>query len=218
MERAIEETNGRAVLYFSDALSADPRYADVTFWGLNDFEMVGTYELRESGGDWLFRSCQPFINPSVTVLRRDAYLGVGGSENRLARRSDTHLFFKIGTAGPVCAVAGAAAIVTQDDPTSITMTIPPGDETYLNCTVWLYDDLLRNGQFSGAERRILRQRLADGYWDIATHSGIRSPIVAFFNATRALRHDPTLLPKRVGNRIRRRELRFTGRATYASLE
>jgi glycosyltransferase involved in cell wall biosynthesis len=215
MERAIEATDGRAVLYFSDALTRDPDYAGVTFWDLQNFKIEGTHEFRLSGEDWLFSPSQPWLNPSVTLVRRDAYLAVGGSETRLVRRGDTHLFFKVGISGPICAVAGHAAILspTLEDPDSITSTFPDGGEAYLECTVWLYTDLLRRRQFTKAQRRILRRRLGDGYWGLARQQGVRAPRRALISLTRAVRHDPALVPKRLWNRIPRgvlgNPLRFT---------
>jgi glycosyltransferase involved in cell wall biosynthesis len=206
MERAIEATNGEAVLYFSDALSGDSRYAGLTFWELHGFEIEGAHETRSNGEDWLFNPFQPIINPSVALIKRDTYLAVGGSEPRLARRGDTHLFFKIGMAGPVCAVAGAAATVTQDDPSSITRTFPPGDITYLDCTVWLYDDLLRRHEFRPAQRRVLKRRLADGYWELAKHRGARTPIERLDNLRLAVRNYPGLLPTRLIGRMRRSKI------------
>jgi len=202
MERAIEATDGQGVLYFSDALSGDPRYAGLTFWGLTGFESEAPHELR-ANADWLFASRHPIINFSVCLMRRDAYLAVGGAESRLTRRVDTHLFFKLGLSGPVCAVAGPAAILMTDDPASVTSVHPEGGETYLDCTVWLYDDLLRRTGLTRTQRRVLRRRLADGYWDLARLRGIRAPRETLASLALAARHDPMMLTKRLGKGIRR---------------
>jgi hypothetical protein len=216
MEQAIEATNGRAVLYFSD-LQLGPHYPTDTAWEPCGFEIEGTHKLCDDAGDWLFGPRQPMLIPA-SLVRRDAYLAVGGSESRLICRGDTHLFFKIGMAGPLCAVAGFAGHATRHDPTSVQTTAGPGAETYLNCTVWLYGDLLRSGKFTGAQRGVLSRRLGDGYWDLAKHQGARAPASALLSLARATRHDPALLPKRLSNRIRRIELGIPRRSTNASVE
>ena len=216
IERAIEATEGQAVLYFSDALSGDPRYAGLTFWGINRFAFEAPHELSASSGDWLFGGLHPIINFSVSVIRRDAYLAVGGADSSLVRRVDTHLFFKLAACGRMCAVAGPAATLTADDPASVTSSTPDGGETYLNCTVWLYDDLLQRGEFTPAQRRVLRQRLADGYWDLARLRGIRAPIGALLNFAQATRYAPTMFPKRLSNRARRLGRGATQRSASAS--
>ncbi len=207
MECAIVATQGRAVLYFSDVL-VESHYPGDTFWSVCDFQIEGAHELRADSCEWLFRARQPMLIPAST-MRRDAYLAVGGSEPRLVRRGDTHLFFKIGMAGPCCAVAGYAGSLTRDDLTSVSTVFPAGDATYLECSIWLYHDLLDRPRFSSRQRRILGRRLAAGYWDVAKQKGLTAPFGAVVNAGRATRHDPAILLKRSRNRIRHFDLGIT---------
>ena len=143
------------------------------------------------------------MHVNSTVIRRDVYLAVGGSYPGLVRRGDTHLFFKLGLAGSVCAVAGMAGEQTRDDAQSIVMNIPIDHESYIDCTITLYRDLLRTTSLTKTQRRVLAQRLADGYWERVKLKGGRAPLDALLNAGRAMRRDPAILPKRVSSRMRR---------------
>ena len=201
MEQAIEATNGEAVLYFSD-LRLGSNYSTATVWEPSGFAIDGPYELRVDGCDWLFGPLQPMLIPA-SVVRRDAYLGVGGSDTRFVCRGDTHLFFKIGMAGPVCAVAGFAGEVTHDDRASITATFDPGLDSYLQCTLWLYNDLLQDPRLTRAQRAVVRRRIAAAYWGFAKQRGLRKPVRAARSVLRATRYEPTLLPKRLWSRTRR---------------
>ena len=201
MEDAIVATGGEAVVYFSDLRTAGDRSGD-TYWDLAGLRIDGPYELRRDPTAWIFGRVQP-MHVDSTVIRRDVYLAVRGSDPRLVRRGDTHLFFKLGLAGAVCAVAGEAGHQTRDDAGSIVMNIPPGHESYIDCTIALYRDLLRLTGLSHAQRRVLAHRLADGYWELVKLKGSEAPLDALVNAGRAMRRDPAILPKRVSNRLRR---------------
>ena len=161
--------------------------------------------VRASGNDptdWIFGPVQP-MHVNSTVIRRDVYLAVRGSDPRLVRRGDTHLFFKLGLAGAVCAVAGVAGEQTRDDAESIVMNIPPDHESYVDCTIILYRDLLRVPGLTRTQRRVLAQRLADGYWERVKRQAGKAPLDALLNAGRAMRRDPAIVPKRMGSRMRR---------------
>jgi glycosyltransferase involved in cell wall biosynthesis len=193
MDDAIRQTEGRAWLYFSD-LRLAPLHGGQTNWALSDFRIEGDHELRIDGKQWTLLPRQPMMIPASTI-RRDAYLAVGGSEPRLERRGDTHLFFKLGLGGPVCAVAGEAGIASEDASNSLTQTLSSDETVYWTCTTWLYADLLRHAEgLSARERNDLRRRLADAHLTLARRRGIGAPAVS--HVARALRHDPMLVASR----------------------
>jgi hypothetical protein len=82
-------------------------------------------------------------------------------------REDTYLLFRLGLAGPACAVAGVGALVKADadQGSRLTVTHGPGSRSYCEHTIWLYKDLLeRNPRLDDRHREVLRRRLADAYW------------------------------------------------------
>ncbi len=201
MDDAIVATGGEAVVYFSDLRTAQDRLG-ATYWELAGMSIGGRYELRQDPTEWFFGAVQP-MHVDSTVIRREVYLAVKGSDPKLIRRGDTHLFFKLGLAGAVCAVAGLAGEQTRDDAESIVMKIPTDHESYIDCTIMLYRDLLRAPDLTRAQRSVLAQRLADGYWERVKQKAGKAPLDALLNVGRAMRRDPAIVPKRVSSRMRR---------------
>ena len=113
MERAIDATHGGAALYFSD-LRLSERRGGGTIWERSGCSIATRQEIAPDALDWLLLPRQPMMIPA-SIVRRDMYLAVGGSETHLVCRGDTHLFFKLGLAGPLCAVAGVASIGMRCD-------------------------------------------------------------------------------------------------------
>ena len=203
IEQAIRATDGAAGLYFSD-LRLSPDRGGASIWDKSSFSIDGRHELKADGFDWLLLPRQPMMIPA-SVVRRDAYLRVGGSDERFVCRGDTHLFFKLGLAGPICAVAGVGGEATSDDRSSLTKAFAGSDRIYLDCTVWLYADVLESmGRRRPEQRRIVMRRLASAYWDLSRNALARAPWRAAVHLAHALRHDPSMLPTRLRNLARRR--------------
>jgi glycosyltransferase involved in cell wall biosynthesis len=202
MDAAIAATSERAWLYFSD-MTLDSAHGGGRIWKNARFSLNGVFELRERDKQWLFAPIQPIVIPA-SVIRRDAYLSVGGSDSRLPRRGDTHVIFKLGLGGPMCAVAGVAGESTADDPNSLTQSFSDDHELYMVCTVYLYRDLLdRYPNLDPEARRILRRRLADGYFELARKAGLRLPLRAASNLVRTLETDPAVFTMRLRRGVRR---------------
>jgi hypothetical protein len=170
-------------------------------------QIDGPFELRTDPTEWILGPVQP-MHVNSMVIRRDVYVATGGSDPQLVRRGDTHLFFKLGLAGPVCAVAGSAGDHTRDDAGSIVMQYPPDHETYIDCTIWLYRDLLRTQRLTRTQRRVLGRRLADAYWQTAKRMMVAAPLKSIVSVIKAMRHDPAILPKRIHSRIGQFDLRI----------
>jgi glycosyltransferase involved in cell wall biosynthesis len=203
MDRAIAATGGRAALYFSDLELSAPR-REGTAWEWSRFSVDGDHELVDDARPWLFRDVQPMMIPA-SVFRRDAYLAAGGCDTALSCREDTHLFFKVGLAAPMCAVAGVAGLASGDSPTSLTITLSPAQEAYWRCTTFLYDDVMQigAGSLTAEQRGILTSRIADAYFMLARNSAASSPGRALHHLGDAIRTDPWVLPRRVRRRLRR---------------
>src|SRR5581483_10013670 len=164
VEAAIEQTRGEAWLYFSDLYLPRADGTTRSNWQMCEFDVSAGWQFRQDGADWVLCSRQPMMTPA-TVVRRDAYIAVGGQAENLVCREDTHLFFKLALGGPVAAVAGVAGTATADDPGRLSERYKGRDPTYWQCTRWLYRDLLgRFANLSSEQRFVLRRRLADAHW------------------------------------------------------
>ncbi|MGH2934165.1 MAG: glycosyltransferase [Gaiellaceae bacterium] len=202
INRAIAATDRAALLYFCDLRLSEQRGGQ-TIWERCGFSISGPHEFRRDALDWLLMPRQPLMIPA-SVIRRDAYLDVGGSSERLPRRSDTHLFFKIGLSGPLCAVAGIAGEATSDDRDSLSYAVTADDPAYLDCTTWLYSDLL--GRMSGRsrhERSAVSKRLAGAHWSLVRRGAI-GPASRVLHLAFAVRNEPGIIPRRLGRLIGRR--------------
>jgi glycosyltransferase involved in cell wall biosynthesis len=189
MADAIRATEGRAGLYFSDIEVAEER-GGRTLWEQCRFRIDEEYDLRLDGKEWLFMRWQPILL-QASVVSRSEYLAVGGSDDRLTRRSDTHVVFKLGLGSPMCAVAGLAGEWTARNKDSLTQIYQPDHRVYADCTVVLYDDLSTWPGLDGRSRRELRKRSAGARVWLAKEAGLRHPIAASNHLTRAALESPS---------------------------
>jgi Glycosyl transferase family 2 len=201
MTEAIAATAGSASLYFSD-LRLDPTYGGGSVWAQCGFEPNGPFELREADKEWLFASRQPIMIPA-SVVRRDDYVSVGGSDTRLKRRGDTHLIFKLGLTAAVCAVSGIAGECTAGAANSLTEVISPVHPVYLSCTILLYTDLLETFKMNRQQRNTLRRRVSASYVTRARQAGVRSPLAFVSHLSKATLYDPLWPVRRAGALTRR---------------
>ena len=197
VDAAIEATNGEGWLYFADLRLSRDRDAGGTIWHACDFEIGGDYDLRSDGREWALLPRQPMMIPA-SVIRRDAYTSVGGCAENLTCRGDTHLFFKLALAGPVCAVAGVAGEATADDPARLTEQHRTAPAIYWECTRWLYKDVLaRHPDLPVDDQDILRRRLADAYLQLGRMSLGSRPLESVSHLLRAAQIDRTLVIDRL---------------------
>lgn len=163
MASAIEQTAGRADLYFRDAVATEfPD--DVSLWTIAGFAFEGELCLAPDSTKWLMMPLQPFAI-QASVVRRESYCRVGGMWAELRSREDTHLFFVLGLGRPFCAVDGIGVEITADDDSGGRLTAAAGSGTadYELATVRLYRDVLGRFPDLPAEyRRDLDERLVDG--------------------------------------------------------
>lgn len=194
VSRAIAGAAGGADLYFTDLHLSDARGGG-TIWERCGFSIAGPYELADDPLPWLLLPRQPMMIQG-SVIRRSAYLLLGGSEEHLVRRSDTHLIFKVGLSGAVCAVDAVTGHVTSDDRRSLTFSLPDDDRVYLECTVWLYEDVrARMRERSRRQRSIVASRLADAHWKLARSASV-GPIETAAHVAGAVRRSPGIVPRR----------------------
>ena len=209
MSHAMSATDGRADIYFSDC-RVETWHGGGTFWSRANFAAEAPFELRAYDKEWLFASIQPIVITSA-AFRRGAYLAVGGSDPALPRRGDTHLIFKIGLRGPLCAVPGVGSTWTADATNSLTRQLMPDHPTYLHCTEYLYADLLRQFTLTREQRKILRLRLAGAHYGLARHGQTAWPVSRLVHLTNAIGLDPWSFWRRVGRILNRRMSAIRGR-------
>jgi glycosyltransferase involved in cell wall biosynthesis len=179
MGDAIAATGGRAHFYFADTQLSSTQGGG-GLWRRARFAIDGAHALAEDAGAWAILPRQPMMLQSSVISRR-ALEACGGLWERLVRRHDTHLFFKLALAGPACAVAGGGAEMTADDTSAVRLTVGHGGKSrvYWECTAALYADVEARAERapagSGAERAVrsaplraeLRRRRAFAHWRLA---------------------------------------------------
>lgn len=207
MADAILSTEGQAELYFADSRfppieGQPPR----TLWSLSDFEIGGDKELIEDGSDWVMRPRQP-MKLQCSVFRRALYDAVGGLDERLPTREDTHFFLRAGLGRPLCAVRdGGVAIGLEDLPGNrLTHAFPPGDPVYLEATVRLYADVLAHAKVvRSRDRAELRRRLAAARLRLAKSELRQGRLLrGGFGAVRGIVASPAVFGAMLGRRLRR---------------
>ena len=199
---AVGATAADSWLYFSD-LSEEGE----SDWRNYGFQFEGSHLVEPDAGKWATLPVQPMLT-SASVVRRDAYLAVGGQAENLTCREDTHFYFKLAFSGPVCAVAGMAGEKTQDDPHG-SLSLTTDRLTYWRCTEWLYADILeRFPDLPSSRRRILRRRLADAHLRLARLSWSGNRPAALAHLVRSVRYGPQVIaerlrhPRRVADSLR----------------
>ncbi len=198
VDAAIAATGGAADVYFTDASSTE--FGDAsTLWGIAGVEPGSEPLLVDDATAWVMLPLQPIAIQS-SVVRRSRYLDLGGMWPALRSREDTHLLFRLGLGRPMCAVPGVGVVITADDRTGARLTVAAGSGTadYDRCTVLLYRDLLdRSSGLADGDRRVLQQRLLDGYLAQAS-SALRNRDLRGVGAlANALRVAPVLATRRV---------------------
>jgi hypothetical protein len=110
--RAVAATGGRAALYFDNAEWETPEGV-TTYWKLHNYVPSGDIEFVQDARPLVYREVQPMLLP-FTMVRKDAYESVGGLWEQLWSAEDTHLFLKLGTEYPFCAVNALGGRVVSD--------------------------------------------------------------------------------------------------------
>lgn len=166
MEAAVLATKGAAGFYFADTERTEAE-GGARLWQLAGLAIQGPFELRRDGTAWVMLARQPMMLQS-SVFRRSAYLAAGGLPPELSRRHDTHLFFRLGLGGPVCAVAGVGVRMTSDDDSAVRLTTSwdGRSEVYWRCSTVLYAAAARQAPTAAARRR-LRAELATSHWRLS---------------------------------------------------
>lgn len=176
MAAAIEATEGGADFYFADARfeeNSERRDSGAaSLWSASGFRIDGMTQLAADATAWVLAHRQPMKLQS-SVFRRRLFDEVGGLDEALRTREDTHFFLKAGIGRSMCAVGqGGVAIGVEDDPANrLTLAHPPEQRVYLEATVRLYRDVLAKGPPDKAVaityRRELAHRLAVARFGLA---------------------------------------------------
>jgi hypothetical protein len=199
MVAAIHGSGARADLYFSDLLLSADQGGEL-LWKTAGFSIDGPYALREDATEWGMLPMHPMMLQTC-VIRRSAFLEVGGLPEETRMREDTHLFFKLTLGRPVCAVAGCGAEMTADEPTGgrISHRYGPGSRFYWEATVELYEDALaRNPQLAPPQVADLRRRIAVAhYWLVRRVLWDGEPLGALRHFAAGFRSDPGELGRKV---------------------
>ena len=127
---AIEETEGRADLYFDDTAAVmhthQPDGDDVhvgSLWRFAGFATKKPVTFVQDASAWVLLPVQPIMLQSSAIRTR--YLVLGGMSSRLLLRHDTHLFLCLGLGRPACAVHGVGSRMSDDGVTDGSRTGSP---------------------------------------------------------------------------------------------
>ena len=169
MTAAIESTEGRAPVYFSD-MEQTPEDGGGSLWDSIEFHIRPPHEFIDDASAWVMMDRQPTML-QCGVFRKSRYLDCGGLWKKLWLTHDTHLFLKLCLGGAACAVAGFGTIQTSDDAAQGTrLTQTHGNKTR---SYWEESALLWNDVVHFAVRQapswvgVARRRSADARWRIA---------------------------------------------------
>lgn len=204
-ERAIAATAGVAGFYFGDvtrtALEGNRR-----LWDLCDLRIESPHALLPDASEWVMMSRQPMMLQASTFDRK-RFLAHGGLREDLTRRHDTHLFLVLGLGAPACAVGDAGARMTADDDTGTRLIDSHDDRsrTYWECTVALYEDVLRRCPLRPGDRAEIQRRLSFAHLRLGriamSHGG---PAVVAREFAAGVRASPAAFARAVGEGVRRR--------------
>lgn len=170
MANAIGQTNGDARFYFGDTQQPKEKGGG-SRWKAVGFMAPSPFQLNPRGADWVLINPQPMMLQS-TVFNKAAYQLVGGFLPALRYRDDTHLFFRLGLDGPICAVPGISTQMTSDDvPTNrLSLTYDQKLEGTLMHII-LFEDLIEKlPDLPIGVYRELKRRLANNYLALARHN------------------------------------------------
>ena len=205
MARAIVDTRGTASLYFAD-IRQPPSEGGRLLWEVCDFHPAQCERLAPDATAWVMKPCQPMML-QTSVVNRTKLMELGGLDERLIRRHDTHLFFRLGIGSPACAVDICGGEMTDDAGESrLTTTFDSRSKLYWQCTTILYQDVLRMVPTRAASvRRELCSRLASAELQLAKHARRDS---SYLSATMHLARAAYTSPTRVLAGARRRLFAF----------
>ena len=170
---ALRATDGRADLYFADALTEFPATMRAATSGERLFEvgglqLDGPFELREDGSDWAMSRFQPMLL-QASIIRRARYLELGGLRPDLRLRHDLHFFFLLALGHPVVAMNHIGTEMTADDGDDrLSVTHGETTEQFAIETATLYADVIKaSPDLSPEHRADLKRRLAQAHLRLA---------------------------------------------------
>lgn len=202
---AIAGTSERADCYFDDTIRTKSE-GSVSLWSLAGFSLESPWQLIEDATPWVMLPRQPLMLQS-SVFRRARYVAVGGLDQRLRSRHDTHLFFVLGIGASFCAVAGTGATMTDDDRSGSRQMDALGwsTDSFARYTVELYRDILdRFPELPSEHRRQLRRRLCEAELRLVRFAGRDRRLLPAASALAgALRADPVRTIRGAGQVIGR---------------
>lgn len=170
MAQAIQATNGAANFYFADTLRP-PDKGGGNRWKWAGFAISTPISLNVAAADWVLNRPQPMMLQSA-VFKKSAYLAGGGFLPSLRYREDTHLFLKLGLAGPACAVNNIGARMTSDDDPENRLTLIHNNHIRaVQMQIIMFSDLLHTmANLPKPLIQELKSRLADAHLNTARHA------------------------------------------------
>ena len=166
LAEAVEGTAGAADIYFGDVERTVEEGGGSTFF-LAGLEFEGSCLLRSDALGWAVAERQPAMIQG-TMMRRAAFMSIGGFWPALSSRHDTHFFYFVFATYPACAVAGPTVRMTADENVGNRLTGGSGNRSqrYWECTIRLYRDVLHR-RSNTDERTVAHNLLCRGHKRLA---------------------------------------------------
>jgi glycosyltransferase involved in cell wall biosynthesis len=165
MTRAIEATDGKAALYFSDLLLPQGPYGE-KYWDRCAFAIAEGFEFKRDASEWALLPVQPMML-QASVIRRRTYLEIGSLPEHLRTREDTLLFFKLALLYPVCAVSGCGTVMNSDGNHRLTALYGRQSLVFWDATIRVYREVLATTAKVRRDRRpFFVDALAESYFSM----------------------------------------------------
>lgn len=197
---AVEATGGSADLYFDD-LGGGFGEPSHTSWTVAGFKPSSPHELIQDGTAWVLVDNHPMLIPA-SLVRRRAFLEVGGFWEELRTAHDTHFFLKFCIGRPLCAVHGLGARQPDDASGRARLTAATGavrEDRRRNFVRLNRDILERFPHLAPHHKGLLRRRLGAAHRRLSEMAWDRRAYGAWvLDLARALRYDPMLVIHRIG--------------------
>lgn len=158
LERAVIETSGQAPVYASN-LRLSPGAGGGKVFTKASLHVSAPYLFVLDGRSIVLRDHLP-VMLQASLIRRKAFLEIGGLDLNTPTRHDTLLFIKLGIGAPLCLCPELGTIMGGDDAADRLTNNARGSESYERETVYMYENILESCSLAADEEAIVKHRIA----------------------------------------------------------
>lgn len=186
---AISDTNGSAALYFSD-MQLCKTQGSSRLWERCNFEITGKWQVALNSSEWARLDIQPMML-QASVIRKSAYMDLGGLPESLRTREDTFFFHKIALEHTLCAVAGCGTLMHADDDIRLSKVYSPNSSVVFDkASISMYEELRELTRSKPSYHKYYTRSLSEAYlgfsrnlWRERDYTGVVSNLMRSFIAS-----------------------------------